>query len=142
MAQDWTGNANPLTRASGCELLGWLQPDDTNRLRGIALADIDPMVQVFALDALALQESQRITSELLAELRSAEGTAAWAITDGLITSAHCLLLDRYEDPLALYPALKGKPGALRVSAEERLKKRVDEVQKKYDQAMRRDFYRH
>lgn len=142
MAQDWTGSADPLTRASGCELLGWLQPDDTSRLRGIALDDIDPMVQVFALDALALQGSQRITSELLAELRRAEGTAAWAITDALITSAHCLLLERFEDPLALYPALKGKPGALRVSAEERLKKRVEEVQKKYDQAMRRDFYRH
>lgn len=142
MAHDWMNHADPFTRASGCELLGWLQPEDTSRLRDIALADIDPMVQVFALDAFALHESQRVTGELLAELRSAESTTAWAVTDALITSAHCFLLDRFDDPLALYPALKGKQGALRVSAAERLKKRVEEVQKKYDEPMRRDFYRH
>jgi hypothetical protein len=142
IAHDWMNHDDPFARASGCELLGWLQPEETSRLRDIALAHIDPMVQVFALDAVARHESQRVTSELLAELRSAEGTAAWAITDALITSAHCFLLDRYDDPLALYPALKGQPGALRVSAAERLEKRVEEVQKKYDEPMRRDFYRH
>lgn len=142
IAHDWMNHADPFARASGCELLGWLQPEETRRLRGIALADIDPMVQVFALDAVARHESQRVMSELLAELRSAEGTTAWAITDALITSAHCFLLDRFDDPLALYPALKGKPGALRVSAAERLKKRVEEVQKNHDAPMRRDFYRH
>jgi hypothetical protein len=142
MTHDWMGDADPFIRAGGCELLGWLRPHDTSRLRDIALTDLDPMVQVFALDAFARHESQRVTADLLAELSSAEGTAAWAFTDALIKSTHPLLLDRFDDPLALHPALKGKPGALRVSAATRLKKRVEEVKKKYDQPMRRDFYRH
>jgi energy-coupling factor transporter ATP-binding protein EcfA2 len=141
IAEDWTHNADPLTRASGCELLGWLPQFDTAHIRTLALSDIDPMVQVFALDALMLQESQEVTAELLAALEAANGTAAWALADALVTSAHPFLLDRFDDPLALYPALRRKPGALRMHAGKRLKKRVEEVQKKHDQPMRRDFYR-
>ncbi|HEX8251867.1 MAG TPA: hypothetical protein VF846_01875 [Thermoanaerobaculia bacterium] len=48
IAHDWMNHAAPFARASGCELLGWLQPEETSRLRDVALADIDPMVQVFA----------------------------------------------------------------------------------------------
>ncbi len=141
IAEDWTRNADPLTRASGCELLGWLPQHDTANIRDLALSDIDPMVQVFALDALMRQESQEETAELLAALEVANGTAAWALAEALVTLAHPFLLDRFDDPLSLSPALKGKPGALCMHAGERLKKRVEEVQKKYDQSMRRDFYR-
>lgn len=142
MMHDWVDHSDPFIRAAGCELLGWLPPHDTRQLRDLALADVDPMVQVFALDAFERQESQRVTAELLSELTKSEGTAAWALTDALIMSTQPLLLNRFADPLALYPALKEKPGALRVSAAERLQKSVEEVQKKYDQPMRRDFYRH
>jgi hypothetical protein len=141
IAENWTSNADPLVRASGCELLGWLPPHDTAIIRRLAIRDIDPMVEVFASDALMSQESQQLTAEMLAALQGADGTAAWTLTASLITSAHPFLLDRFGDVLALYPALKGKPGALRMHAGERLKKRVEEVQKKFDQPMRRDFYR-
>src|SRR5205823_2833279 len=53
MTHDWMDHADPFIRAGGCELLGWLRPHDTSRLRDIALDDVDPMVQVFALNAFA-----------------------------------------------------------------------------------------
>ena len=40
----------------------------------MALAGIDLMVQVFALDAFARHDSQRVTGELRPELRKVEGT--------------------------------------------------------------------
>lgn len=54
-------SCDPFARAAGCELLEWLEPHETSRLRDVALADIDLMVQVFALDAFARHDSQRVT---------------------------------------------------------------------------------
>ncbi len=129
-------------RAAGCELAGYVSGSvSADELRERGVCDEDPMVQSFAMGALALREVQKHTADLLGELVVSTGALAWAYVDALIESSEPFLLNAYADPLSLAPALRAHPGALRAHARERLAKRLKEVVDRLNVDMRADFYR-
>jgi hypothetical protein len=135
-------DSKPSQRAAGCQLSGWTRElAAAAEVSRLALGDIDPMVRSFALDALALHDTQRRIAELLAAFGKSSGTAAWALAETIIATGPAFLLSNADDPLGLSPSLHGHPLALRVHAYDLLNKAVKRNEEDYQKATFRDFYR-
>jgi hypothetical protein len=132
---------NPRERAAGCELAGWIDGFECDRLIGIAISDADPMVRSFAAGAAFFQRDRNRLREMLDALKMATGSQAWNLGQLLIATGNPLVILSNRDSLWIGAALDNKPRVLTAylnqRASERRKKHIEDT----DKDMRDSFYR-
>lgn len=130
--------ADQMTRQAAVEIAGWL-PHDWN-LPFIRQLMSDPVraVETAALEAAARHAAGVAAAELMAVIPQLPKPTQWALLRALVKLVDPYLLAHRGDVLQIYPLIDALPPEFAIEAERLVEKQVKEVDRKLEQAKRRE----